>query len=158
MSEREEFHYNQGVAPMMWMIFALSIVELIAVHLFVALKWPYIGWPLTILSAIGAVFILIWIRSFRQRPHVLGSKTLELNFGNLKSVCIALADIARVRSSLEQGALDKKDALNLAGIAYPNRSIELMRPVEKMRTRIFVRVDDPGAFDVALEARGVEVD
>ena len=143
---------------MMWVFFVLSIIELVVVHIFVALKWPYIGWPLTILSAIGAVWILFWIRSFRQRPHALEGNALQLNFGSLKSVNIDLANVARVRTSLEQGALEKKDAINLAGIAYPNRSIELNEPIEKGRTRVLVRVDEPMPFGAALEARGVQVD
>ena len=158
MTTREEFHYSQGVAPMMWVFFALSIIELVVVHIFVALKWPYIGWPLTIISAVGAVWILFGIRSFRQRPHTIDEDTLELNFGNMKSVRLDLANIAQVRSSLEQGALQKKDAINLAGIAYPNRSIELIEPIEKARSRVFIRLDEPAMFDAAIEARGLTID
>lgn len=158
MSGREEFHYNQGVAPMMWVLFALSIIELLAVHFFVALKWPYIGWPLTILSAIGALGILLWIRSFRLRPHVLEGDRLTLNFGNLKSVEIDLANIARVKRSLEPGALDQKGIINLAGIAYPNRAIELVEPLRRGRSRVFIRLDQPEAFDRALEQHAIAIE
>ncbi|MBV7259825.1 hypothetical protein [Erythrobacter crassostreae] len=136
-------------------MFALSLLELVAVHFFVAIKWPYIGWPLTILSAIGALWILVWIRSFRSRPHSLSGNQLTLNFGNLKSVQLDLANIARIKRGWEQGALEKKDHINLAGIAFPNRCIELLEPLEKGRSRVFVRVDDPGAFDDALGDSGV---
>jgi hypothetical protein len=157
MSGREEFHYNQGVAPMMWVLFALSLVELMVVHFFVALKWPYVGWPLTILSAIGALGILFWIRSFKARPHTLEGDRLTLHFGSIKSVALDLANIAEVKRSLEPGALDQKGTLNLAGIAYPNRAIELKEPLARGRNRVFVRLDDPASFDRALEQRGIAV-
>ncbi len=135
---------------MMWVMFALSLLELIAVHFFVAIKWPYVGWPLTIISAIGAIGILVWIRSFRKKPHRLADGQLTLNFGSLKSVTLDLANIARIKRGWEQGALEKKGHINLAGIAFPNRCIELVEPLEKGKTRVFVRLDDPGAFDDAL--------
>ena len=155
MSDTREFAYNQGVAPMMWVIFVLSLIELVVVHLFVALRWPVIGWTLTIISAIGAVWILFWIRSFRTRPHRLLDERLELNFGSLKRFELPLANIARVKRGWEQGALQKKGIINLAGIAYPNRCIELSEPMERGKSRIFVRLDDPADFDAALTERGV---
>lgn len=155
MIERQEFHYNQGVAPMMWVLFALSLLELVTVHFFVAFKWPHIGWPLTIVSAIGVVWILLWIRSFKTRPHCLDDDVLVLNLGRLKSVRVEVANIARVTGAFEPGALDQKGIINLAGIAHPNRGIELIAPLPKDRRRIFIRVDQPEEFDRALKARNV---
>jgi hypothetical protein len=155
MSDRQEFHYNQGVAPMMWVLFALSLLELVTVHFFIAYTWPHIGWPLTIVSAFGAVWILLWIRSFKTRPHCLDNDVLVLNFGRLRSVRIEIANIAKVTASFEPGALDQKGIINLAGIAHPNRGIELIAPLPRDRCRIFIRVDQPEDFDRALKARHV---
>lgn len=155
MSDRQEFHYSQGVAPMMWVLSALSLLELVAVHFLVAFKWPYIGWPLTILSAIGAVWILLWIRSFKARPHCLDDEALVLNLGSLKSVRIELANIARVSRAFEPGALDQKGIINLAGVAHPNRAIELIAPLTKGQRRVFFRVDQPEDFDRALQAQSI---
>lgn len=151
----QRFGYHRGIAPMIWVMFGLTLFELIAVHFFVAIKWPHIGWPLTIVSAISAVWILFWIRSFRTKPHTLSGNMLTLNFGNLKSVGLELENIARVRRGWEQGALEKKGHINLAGIAFPNRCIELSHPLDKGRNRVFVRLDAPDEFDEALMQCGV---
>lgn len=140
---------------MMSVLFALSLLELVAVHFLVAFKWPHIGWSLTVLSAIGAVGILFWIRSFKARPHCLHNNALVLNFGRIKSVRIELANIARVTRAFEPGALDQKGIVNLAGVAHPNRAIELITPLTKGQSRVFFRVDQPEDFDRALQAQGI---
>ncbi|MEM7664679.1 MAG: hypothetical protein AAF250_02380 [Pseudomonadota bacterium] len=142
---------------MMWVLFALSLVELAVVHFFVALKWPWIGWPLTIISAIAAIWLVVWIRSFQKLPHRLDDEGLLLRLGNLKSVRVGVADIARIARGWESGATNAKDAINLAGIAYPNRCVELVEPIEKGRRRVFIRLDHPDEFDTALTEAGVTV-
>ncbi|MEM6477208.1 MAG: hypothetical protein AAF687_13700 [Pseudomonadota bacterium] len=155
---RVTFDYHRGVAPMLWVVFALSLIELIAVHLFVTLTWPWIGWPLTILSLIISVWMVIWIRSFPKLPHVLGADGLLLRLGRLKSVRVELSEIARVIRGWEDGATTAKNGINLAGIAYPNRCIELVSPIEKGKMRVFIRLDDPGAFDAALGDAGIAIE
>ncbi len=143
---------------MMWVLFALSLLELLAIHLFVALKWPLIGWPLTIISGLGAVAILFWIRSFRTHPHALSDGRLHLRFGSLKAIDLDLSNIARVRRGWEQGALEGRGIVNLAGIAYPNRCIELCRPIKKGCNRVFVLLDEPDTFDQALVECGIAIE
>lgn len=142
---------------MMWVLFALSLIELVVVHFFVALKWPLIGWPLTIVSAIAAIWLVVWIRSFQRLPHRLDDEGLLLRLGNLKSVRVDIADITRIARGWESGATNAKDAINLVGIAYPNRCIELAKPIEKGRRRVFIRLDHPDKFDTALTEAGVTV-
>ena len=115
---------------MMWVIFALSLIELIVVHLFVALKWPLIGWTLTILSALSAIWLVFWILSFKRLPHQLRGDELTLRFGSMKRVALELGNIACVKTDWEQGALNQKTIINLAGIAHPNRCLELKQPIE----------------------------
>jgi hypothetical protein len=40
------FAYHRGVAPMAWVLFGLASIELVVVHLLVALRWPWLAWPL----------------------------------------------------------------------------------------------------------------
>ena len=155
---RTTFDYHRGVAPMMWVIFALTLIELIAVHLFVTLTWPWIGWPLTILSVIISVWMVFWIRSFPRLPHVLDADGLLLRLGRLKSVTVELSNIARVVRGWEDGATTAKNGINLAGIAYPNRCIELASPTGKGKSRVFVRLDAPDAFDAALGDAGIAIE
>ncbi len=157
MTTRRSFPYHRGVAPMMWVLFALSIIELFATHFFVTMKWPHVGWPLTILSGAGVVWIFVWIRSFRRLPHVLDDGSLLLRLGNLRRVSIDITNIERIRRGWEAGAAEQRGAINLAGIAYPNRCIELNEPVRKGAQRVFVLVDNPDEFDVAMSGAGVVI-
>ncbi|MBD3728108.1 MAG: hypothetical protein IE933_00195 [Sphingomonadales bacterium] len=138
-------------------MFALSLVELFAVHFFIALRWPMIGWPLTILSAAAAVWMVFWIRSFRRLPHGLDRDGLTLRLGLLKGTRVDLAQIARVSRGWEQGAVKARDAINLAAISYPNRCIELAGPIRRGKSRIFIRLDEPEGFDSAMLEAGIPV-
>lgn len=157
MSETAEFPYHQGIAPMMWVLFALSLIELVVVHIFVALKWPVIGWTLTTLSAIGAIWLVLWIFSMKRLPHELSGDTLTLRFGSMKTLDVAVDNIAQITSTFEPGALEKKGIINLAGIAHPNRCLNLKQPTEKGKTQIYIRLDDVSEFDRALQSRGFEI-
>ncbi len=137
---------------MMWALAALSSIELLVVHLLVALRWPMIGWPLSLLSAAGLVWVVALIRSFSRRPHRLCEGVLHLYAGSLRHLVIPTANIARISADWEAGAHKGADAINLALIAHPNRMIELAEPLGRRR-RILIRLDDPSAFDAAL-ARG----
>lgn len=136
---------------MVWVLFVLSLIELVVVHFLVALKWPMIGWTLTIISALGAVWLVRWILSFKRLPHELGDEGLTLHLGSLMSVDLDFDNIASIQTSFEPGALEKKGKLNLAFIAHPNRCFELKQPIMKDKARVYVRFDDPAAFDAAFD-------
>lgn len=157
MSERTKFYYHQGLAPMMWAFFVLSLIELVVVHIFVTLKWPLIGWTLTTLSAIAAIWLVWWIFSLKRLPHVLESGVLSLRLGSMKQVDVELANIERITSSFEPGALQKHGNINLAAIAHPNRCLELKEPIEKGKMRVYIRLDDVVEFDRALQSQGFEI-
>lgn len=157
MNEPTEFAYHRGMAPIMWVFFALAVIELFAVHLLVATRWPAVGWPLSILSGCGVLWIALLIRSLPRRPHRIEGKMLVLNFGSLHDVTLELANIAAVQSAWEAGGDKAADALKLSGIAYPNRCLVLAKPLPRGKARVFIRLDDPGSFDAALTARGVPV-
>ena len=144
------FANHRGVTPMLWVFSALAVTEMVVVHLFVALKWPWIGWPLTILSALSVIWLIGWIRSWPRLLHRLENGTLTLHFGSLRSVAVPLADIAEVTPAVD--ALRDPGTRNLVPIAYPNRMIVLKSPAPGRRgtMRYAIRVDDPGAFDAAM--------
>ena len=157
MTRHEEFPYHQGVAPMMWVLFALSLLELVAVHFFVALKWPIVGWPLTILSALAALWLIWWILSFKRLPHVLDDGMLTLRLGAMKNIAVDLGNIGRITSTFEPGALEQKDKINLAAIAHPNRCLELKTAIKGNRHKLYIRLDDPAHFDREMKACGITV-
>lgn len=142
---------------MMWVLFALSLLELVVVHIFVALKWPVIGWTLTTISALGAIWLVWWILSLKRLPHELCDRVLTLRLGTMKTVTVALDNVSAISSAWEPGALDKKGNINLAAIAHPNRCLELKEPIEKGKTRVFFRLDDAAAFDALMKKEGFDV-
>jgi len=128
---------------------------MLAVHLFVALKWPWIGWPLTIVSLLSIGWLIGWIRSWSRLPHRLEQDLLVLNMGSLRHMQVALGQIARVRATPSLEELKAMKARNLVPLAHPNRIIELREPIDGRRV-IAIRLDDPVAFDAALRSRGIE--
>lgn len=149
------FDNHRGVVPLLWVFFALAICELLAVHLFVALKWPWIGWPLTILSLLSIVWLIGWIRSWARLPHRLEENLVVLNMGSLRQMNVPLNLIERVRATPPLQELKAMKARNLVPIAHPNRIIELCEPVGGRRV-IAIRLDDPVAFDAAMRSQGIE--
>lgn len=155
---RVTFANDRGVTPMLWVFSALAVIEMIVMHLFVALKWPWIGWPLTALSALSVGWLVLWIRSWRRLPHELEDDVLTLHMGSLRSVRLPLSHIAAVTPSMAD--LRAPGTRNLVPIAYPNRMIVLAAPSAGRRPagRYAVRIDDAAAFDAALAAAGVSVE
>jgi len=144
------FANHRGVVPMLWAFFSLALIETAAVHLFVALRWPSVGWPLTILSAATVVWILLWIVSWRRLPHELKDRVLSLHMGRLRTIAVPL-DSIRAITPADSERLNAPGTRSLVPIAYPNRIVELSRPIGKRGTmRIAIRLDDPDAFDAAM--------
>ena len=96
------FSYHRAVAPMMWAFASLATIELVVVHLVVALRWPWIGWPLSALTLASLVWLVLWIRSFSKLPHRLEEHSLHLHAGTLRHVAIPLADIDSVAAALPE--------------------------------------------------------
>ncbi len=154
------FECHRGIQPMLWVFVALAAMELLVVHLFVALRWPATGWPLSIASALSIAWLVFWTNSFRTRPYELDANMLRLHFGSLRSLDLPLSNVASVRSSWARGEHKGREVANLVPVAYPNRLIELVEPIGWNRRsvcRAAIRLDDPPAFDSALRQRGIAV-
>lgn len=145
---------------MLWAFVALATCEMLLVHLFVTLRWPSIGWPPLILSAASLLWFIIWIRSFRRKPHLLSTIELSLNTGSLRTLPVPIALVESVASSWGPGEHKSKGATNVVPLAYPNRMLRLRQVIHTRKgqcDRIAFRVDDPAKFDAAMEALGIPV-
>jgi len=151
------FAYHRGVAPMAWVLFGLASIELVVVHLLVALRWPWLAWPLTALTAASLAWIVLWIRSMARLPHMLGEGSLLLRAGSLRQISVPLGAISVVRRSWPPGAHKEAGVRNLVPLAYPNRMLVLSPPLADRRPvhAVMIRLDDPAAFDAGLAAQGV---
>lgn len=154
MAERTTFANHRGVVPMLWAFFGLATLEFVVVHLFVALRWPWIGWPLSIASALAIVWLVGWIRSWPRLPHVLVGDRLVLHMGSLRSVEVPLNQIDHVEAEPSLARIAELKARKLVVLAHPNRLLVLSRPLPDRRHTgaVAIRLDDPAAFDTALAA------
>jgi hypothetical protein len=143
------------MAPTMWALVGLGSIELLAVHLFVSLKWSWLAWPLSAMTLLSLGWFVLLIRSFRQRPHQLGPEFLHLHLGRLRSVSIPRSLIATCRGVLDAAEVKARDTADFHLLSYPNRIVELSSPVLAGRrdvNRVALALDDPAAFDLALSA------
>lgn len=149
------FANHRGVVPMLWVFAGLAVLEMLAVHLFVALKWPAIGWPLTILSGLSIVWLVSWIRSWSRLPHELLPDRLRLHMGSLRSVDVPLAQIAAIEVAPSLDRIREVKARKLVPLAHPNRLILLTAslPGRRAVNAVAILVDDPAAFDQALAGK-----
>ncbi len=154
------FANHRGVVPMLWAFFGLAVGEMLAVHLFLVLKWPMLAWPLTMLSALTLVWLVGWIRSWKRLPHRLADGMLVLHMGSLRRVAVPIARIARIVGQVDNAALSREGTRKLVVLAYPNRIVELTEPLSDRRQTcaLAIRLDDPAAFDRGMADAGVTID
>lgn len=153
------FANHRGVVALLWVFFGLASLEMLAMHLFVSLKWPAAAWPLTGATLLSIVWLVRWIRSWPRLPHELRGGVLTLHMGSLRHYAVPVATIAGVRTTVSNAVLKAPGTVNLVPIAYPNRIVDLTEPLPGRRavSHIAVRLDDPAAFDVAMTGLGIAV-
>ena len=155
-----DFAYHRSVAPMMWVLVAIACVELVVVHMLVALWKPWVALALSLVSLGGLVWLIGVIRSFPRLPVRIGDGRLLMRVGTLRGIEIPLSAIAGLRKSWDAAAIKHRSVLNLAMIAYPNIVVDLREPImaggPMPRPVIAVahRLDDPAAFAATLEQLG----
>jgi hypothetical protein len=153
------FANHRGVVPMLWVFVTLACMELLAVHLFVAVKWPALAWPLSAVTLLSIIWLVRWLLSWKHRPHELDASRLRLHMGSLLHVDVPLDAIGCIRAGISADLLKARTTRNLVPIAYPNRLIELRTPLPDRRAtrHIAIRIDDPAAFDARMAAAGVVI-
>lgn len=147
------FSYHRSLSPLMWVFVALASIELVAVHLFLALKWPWLAWPLSVLTLMSLLWLVRLIRSFRSLPHRLEAGQLTLHLGSLRSLEVPLDAIHSVRAAWASGEHEEPGTARFSLIAYPNRLLDLAEPLPGRRggiKRVAITLDDPATFDLAL--------
>ncbi len=156
--QRIEFAYHRSLAPMMWVFFSLALLEMIVVHFFVGLFWPWTAIALSLVSLTGVVWIGWVIASFQTMPVFIADGALTMRCGTLKSLTVPLDNIAGYRTEWAGDDIRSPSLLNLALIAYPNivvdlRTLALGRVAgrNRMVASIAHRFDDLPLFMAALD-------
>jgi len=147
------FAYHRSLAPMMWVLFGLAVIEAAVMHLLVALWNPLVALALSVLSLAMVVWLVLLIRSFRTYPVLIGEGALVWRCGTLRSVTVPLESIEGLRSAWDNALVKDRATLNLALIAWPNIVLDLREPLMLGRRRIerlAHKLDDREAFVAAL--------
>lgn len=149
------FSCHRGIAPMMWVLFALILIEATVVHGLIALWSGRVALLLSAFSLASLIWVVRLIRWLKRLPVVLEDEWLDLRCGSLRSVKVPIAHIRGVSGTIDALSVKERTTLNLALIAYPNVSIDLTTPMVVGRRRIdrlMHRLDEPDAFVAALDA------
>ncbi|MCW4461145.1 hypothetical protein OK349_05450 [Sphingomonas sp. BT-65] len=147
------FSYHRAVAPMLWILVGLMVVETAVVHLLVALWSGRAALILSLFSLAALVWLILLIRSFKRRPVLLDSASLTWRIGSLRSLTVPRAQVAGLRPDWTLADLKHAGVLNGALLAYPNIVITLDPPARMGRRTVRYlahRLDDPAAFAAAL--------
>lgn len=149
----QAFTYHRAVAPMMWVLVALSAIEILVVHGLIALWQPWVALVLSAVTLAGVAWLVLAIRSLKRLPVLLDGERVLMRAGTLKAIRVPLASIERVRGEIARAEIDRR-VLNCALIAHPNVVLMLKAPMRLGRREIAAvahRMDDPAAFTAALE-------
>lgn len=133
------FSYHRAVAPMLWVLLGLMVVETSVVHLLVALWSPRAALVLSLLS-LATIAWFILLHPILPRPS-----------GADRPGCAGLA-----RGQTAQPYHPLAASRGAALIAHPNIVIALDPPAKAGRRTIRYlahRLDDPAAFIAAFSAR-----
>ena len=132
------FFYHRAVAPMLWVLLSLMLIETMVVHLLVALWNAWAALILSIMSLALVGWFILFLRSLKLTipwPQVVGVRA-EWTLAELRA------------AGLFNGGL----------IAHPNIVVELDPPVQTRRRSIrFLahRLDEPSDFVAAFSAWNV---
>lgn len=149
------FTHHRAAAPILWIVIALSVVEIGLVHLLVASLNPTVGALVLVLSVLSLVWLLGLANALAKRPLLVSDAGVRLRLGLLLDLWMPRDAIASVHAVTDAGDLRRPGFLKAALIAYPDTVIELARPLAVRRrpiATIALRPDDGPAFRAAVEA------
>ena len=148
----QAFAYHRAVAPMMWVFVCVASVELVVVHLLVALWRPGVAMALSAVTLASVVWLMRVIASFRRLPVVIEADRLVMRVGTLRRVDVPRAQVTRLRDSWDAAALKQPGVVKLSLIAWPNVVVDIDPPLAgRWRvTAVAHRLDDPAGFGDAL--------
>lgn len=155
------FTYHKAIAPMLWVLIGLSLVELVVVHLLLAHWWPRVAIIVAGVTMLGIGWLVHCIASFRRLPVLVDDESVLMRVGRLRSVRIPAARICSVAPPAAIADLKGGRVLNLALIAYPNIVLRLDPPIRAGRREISTvahRLDDPAGFAAAVNRLGATHD
>lgn len=155
------FACHSQTAPMLWVLLGLQAIELSVTHLLISHWSERAAIVLSLLTAVGIVYLIGFIRSLRLHPILLNAEGLHIRTGLMLQRLVPYDDIIEVAAFPDSEAVKAADTLNMAVLAWPNMIVRLRQPLPRKRhlparppiAAIAFRPDRPDEFLAALRAR-----
>ena len=153
------YHVQSSLAATFGVLALASVGELVAVHFLLRTVSPRAAWTLTILSMIGVLWLVGFLRSAVLRPVLLSDTHLLVRTGLQWRLDIPLADIEHVTIGRVAWPAPTEDSvLRAVRFGQPNVCVTLRTPAvargaygsERVVTRVLLTLDDRRAFETAL--------
>ena len=145
--------YGRGGATLALVLVAVSLVELVAVHLLVPWdRWDLAQarWVVLAVSAYAVVWVLAWWASLHAYPHLAGARSLVLRRGPWVVAELPWEVVERVTPVQRYTEPDDRHTLGLPGQAL-SLDIDLSEPRPVRKAVTGRRGPEVGAFSVALD-------
>ena len=153
--------YHRALAPLLWVLLGLQVIELGVVHLLLMLWNPTLAWVVFALTMAGIGWFVAAIKAIRLYPVLLTDAGVRVRSAMLVDFLVPYEAIAAVEGGFAAEVLAEKETLNLAILSSPNVALTLERAVEidgmfgsaKRIERVALKLDDSAAFLAELERR-----
>jgi hypothetical protein len=158
------YHVQSSLAAIFGVLVLASVGELVAAHFLLRTVSPRAAWTLTIVSVIGVLWLVGFLRAAMLRPVLLSDTHLFVRAGLQWRLDVPLAEIEQVTiGRVASPSPNEPGALRAVRFGQPNVAFSLRQPVvargaygsERSVTRVLLTLDDRRAFESALRERFV---
>ena len=149
------FTYTNSLGPIMWVMVALSGIELIVVHFLISFWSSAVAAILSILTLLTIVWLVRLILSFRRHPALVAPDGVTFSTGRMRSLFVPMSAIAAVRRDVRPEDVRSRSVADFALIEHPNVVVDLATTLERGKRTIRAathKLDDPAGFVRALNA------
>lgn len=154
------FSYHRYELPLIGVLFGLACVELVVVHLLVAIWSAQAAWLLSLLTVAGLAQIGVLIHRMAHRPILVGEFGITVRSGMRTEIFVPLDGLAGVEDTSLAPEAKGPGTFRATVLAHANITLRLCRPIAHRRfgrdrhlTAIALRLDQPEAFRRAVAAR-----
>jgi hypothetical protein len=156
------YHVQSSLAAIFGTLVLASVGETIAVHFLIRTASPRAAWTLTIVSVIGVVWLMGYLRATILRPVLLSETELFVRTGLQWKLDVPLTAIERVViGRVPAPRKGEPGVLRAVPFGQPNVALSLATPMrakgaygtERVVTRVVLTIDDRRGFEHALRER-----
>ena len=154
------FTYHRYLNPLLGAFLFIQFAEISLVHFFLYLWNPIVAWIVLAVSIYAVIWTVALMKSFRDKPVLLGSDALHVRWGFLYDFRISL-DAIKIREDLPMTKTKGDSTLTLVLMSTPNVILELEQSVKVPtflgRTRdiscVAIRLDDSEEFFATISQK-----